>query len=152
MGNWKKINKFSGDNNVIVLVPQLTINFADMQSSGRRSMFKKASVKAEDIIHFTSNNTCMFAFYSKAGAPSGELGATALEDSYHVPGKFAVNYLVDETDNATWVNSMTRLTGTSGNIHSSETWAVVANKNVFKQYTAAGGGVINSAFIELLKQ
>ncbi|MGJ8651311.1 MAG: hypothetical protein ACSHX4_13205 [Opitutaceae bacterium] len=152
LGNWKKVNKFSGDNNVIVLIPQLTINFADMQSSGRRSMFKKASVKAEDIIHFTSNNTCMLAFYSKAGAPSGDLGATALEDNYHVPGKFAVNYLVDETDNATWVNSMTRLTGTSGNIHSSETWAVVANKNVFKQYTAAGGGVINSAFIELLKQ
>lgn len=152
LGNWKKINKFSGDNNVIVLIPQITINFADMQSSGRRKLFKKASVKAEDIVHLTKGKTCMYAFYSKQGAPSGDLGATILKDSYNVPGKFAVNYLVDDSDNATWVNSMTRLTGAAGNIHSSETWAVVANPSVFKQFALAGTNAVGDCFIELLQQ
>ncbi len=152
LGNWKKINKFSGDNNVIVLVPQIVINFADMQSSGRRSMFKKAKVSSEDVVHLAQGQTSLFGYYSEQGAPSGHLGAITLKKHLIVPGEFAVNYLVDETDNSVWVNSMTRLTGAAGTIHNTETWAVVANPTVFKQYSLAGSATAADAFIELLKE
>ncbi|MEN8661647.1 MAG: hypothetical protein ACN4GF_01785 [Lentimonas sp.] len=76
---------------MIVLIPQITINFASMKPSGRRMMFKKAKVSAEDVIHLTENTTFMHGFYSKKGAPRRDLGYAALAENFYVPGQFAVN-------------------------------------------------------------
>lgn len=151
LGPWKSMNKVANENDAMIIIPQFVINFASMESSGRRSMFKKASVTTSNVIHLTSGTTRMMGFQSDKPSAGGDLGTVSLDDNYYVSGDFAVDYLVDDTDNAAWVNSMTRLTGTAGNIHSTETWAVVANPQRFKTIAIAATDAASDAFIELLK-
>lgn len=151
IGNWKRLNSISVDQNAVLVIPQIVINFAAMQSSGRNKLFRKAEVSSEEVVHAVPATTLMHGFHAKKKV-AGDLYSVSLKERLDVPGKFAVNYLVDETDNAAWVNSLTRLTGAAGNIHSTETWAVVANPDVFKAYALAAAGGASQAFVELLKQ
>ena len=135
---------------MILLVPQYVVNFASMASSGRGSLFKKAKVEANTVLHLGQGQTMLHAFHSKKPSAGGDFGTMYLKDPYYMPGEFAVDYLVDESDNASFVNSVTRLTGTAGNIHSNETWAVYANPTVFRAYSEKAIAQASAAYVDLI--
>lgn len=113
-------------------------------------MFKKAKAEASTVLHLGEGQTMLHAFHSKKPSAGGDFGTMYLKKPYYMPGDFAVDYLVDESDNASFVNSVTRLTGATGNIHSSETWAVYANPSVFMAYSGKAIAQASAAYVDLI--
>lgn len=149
--NWKTINAISTELDAIMVIPQITINFANMDSAGHHNMFKDARVSSRDVISAEANFTNMSVF--KATTPKlGHLAMTTLKKSASIEGEYSVRYLVDESDNATLVNSLTRMTGQPGRITRAETWAVVANPSAYQAQAIAAANSVTQAFAEKLTE
>lgn len=146
---WKSLNALSAETGAMLLCPQITLNFAHVDSSGQGTMFKDASVKAENTLHLVSGHTYLYAGWAKARI-AGPFTMAALKKPHDIPGKFAVNALIDERNNASWVNGISRMTGQPGRITRAETYAVVANPTAYQSLAEAAARTANAAFVAMV--
>lgn len=149
-GNNKVLGSISTETQSILLIPQVTIDFAEVESSGRSNFRSNAHVDAKPGIALVPMHTIVWAAHANNPIIT-EMGSRRLEKVVAFPGDYATVKTVDNFNTAGLANSLTRISGLQGVQHFSEKQAYIADPSKFAALALRTGFSANSAFTSVAK-
>lgn len=144
--NVKQITKLSYETNAAVVIPQITIDFADMGSSGRRKLVGNAKVDAEPIVSLANSYTSFTVYHAKNNVMA-DGDVIYLGDEVPVPGTYAVSEQISSKNNADMVAALGALGAYNQTTQAKEEYAFVANPYSFTYLAGAGIQAANKYFV-----
>lgn len=151
LGNWRALNKLSADTKAVVIVPQITIDFAKLKSSGRTLLGSSAEVEAEAEMAIEAIMTSLQTYHAKI-ALAGDLATSPLQKAVAIPGAYGEMRSLSDSNDAALQNSVTLLTGFQGTQHFKSHKAVVADPAKFEALALVGIEAVNKAFLAAVQQ
>lgn len=145
-GNNKLLGAISTETQSVLLIPQVTIDFAEVESSGRSNFRSNAQVDARPGIALAPMHTIVWAAHANNPIIT-EMGSRRLEKVVAFPGEYATVKTVDNFNTAGLANSLTMATGLQGVQHFSEKRAYVADPAKFADLVLKSGYSANRVFI-----
>ena len=146
--NNKVLGEISKETNSVLLIPQVVVDFAEVESSGRSTFRSNAHVDAKPGIALVPMHTIVWAAHANNPIIT-EMGSRRLEKVVAFPGDYATVKQVDNFNTAGLANSLTMATGLQGVQHFSEKRAYVADPGRFSEFVLKGGFSANQSFIAL---
>lgn len=146
--NNKVLGEISKETNSVLLIPQVVVDFAEVESSGRSNFRSNAHVDAKPGIALVPMHTIVWAAHANNPIIT-EMGSRRLEKVVAFPGDYATVKQVDNFNTAGLANSLTMATGLQGVQHFSEKRAYVADPGRFSEFVLKGGFSANQSFIAL---
>lgn len=146
--NNKVLGEISKETNSVLLIPQVVVDFAEVESSGRSTFRSNAHVDAKPGIALVPMHTIVRAAHANNPIIT-EMGSRRLEKVVAFPGDYATVKQVDNFNTAGLANSLTMATGLQGVQHFSEKRAYVADPGRFSEFVLKGGFSANQSFIAL---
>lgn len=146
--NNKVLGEISKEINAVLLIPQVVVDFAEVESSGRSNFRSNAHVDAKPGIALVPMHTIVWAAHANNPIIT-EMGSRRLEKVVAFPGDYATVKQVDNFNTAGLANSLTMATGLQGVQHFSEKRAYVADPGRFSEFVLKGGFSANQSFIAL---
>jgi|GEM_PF-773615 len=146
--NNKVLGEISKETNSVLLIPQVVVDFAEVESSGRSTFRSNAHVDAKPGIALVPMHTIVWAAHANNPIIT-EMGSRRLEKVVAFPGDYATVKQVDNFNTAGLANSLTMATGLQGVQHFSEKRAYVADPARFSEFVLKGGFSANQSFIAM---
>lgn len=146
--NNKVLGEISKETQSILLIPQVVVDFAEVESSGRSNFRSNAHVDAKPGIALVPMHTIVWAAHANNPIVT-EMGSRRLEKVVAFPGDYATVRTVDNFNTAGLANSLTMATGLQGVQHYSEKRAYVADPGRFSDLVLKSGFSANQSFISL---
>ncbi len=146
--NNKVLGEISKETQSVLLIPQVVIDFAEVESSGRSNFRSNAHVDAKPGIALVPMHTIVWAAHANNPIIT-EMGSRRLEKVVAFPGDYATVKQVDSFNTAGLANSLTMATGLQGVQHFSEKRAYVADPGRYSEYVLKGGFSANQSFTAL---
>ena len=144
--NNKVLGSISTETQSVLLIPQVVIDFAEVESSGRSTFRSNAHVDAKPGIALVPMHTIVWAAHANNPIIT-EMGSRRLEKVIAFPGDYATVKTVDNFNTAGLANSLTMATGLQGVQHFSEKRAYFADPARFADLVLKSGFSANRAFI-----
>ncbi len=142
--NWRALNQLSYETGSVVIVPQITIDFAKLSASGRFNLVGTVKVNAEQLVSLAPMHTQLKVYQAKVKT-AGPLANSELKRAVEIPGTYAAGELISgkELD----------LTGALGKFASynfgakaEQEYAFVANPDSYLILAGAGIQAANQYF------
>jgi len=146
-GNGKTLSALAAEAQTVALIAQVTIDFAEVASSGRSTFRSTAHVEAKPAISLASMHTMVWAAHAN-NPIVGELASRRLERVVAIPGEYATVRKVENFDTVAMANSLTRISGLQGVQHFQERQAYVADPIKFADLALRTGYSANRAFAD----
>jgi len=146
--NNKLLGSISTETQSVLLIPQVAIDFAEVESSGRSNFRSNAHVDAKPGIALVPMHTIVWAAHANNPIIT-EMGSRRLEKVVAFPGDYATVKTVDNFNTAGLANSLTMATGLQGVQHFSEKRAYIADPTRFADLVLKTGFSANSVFTSL---
>jgi len=143
--NNKVLGAISKETQSVLLLPQVVIDFAEVESSGRSNFRSNAHVDAKPGITLVPMHTIVWAAHANNPIIT-EMGSRRLEKVVAFPGDYASVRTVDSFNTAGLANSLTMATGLQGVQHFSEKRAYVADPAKFADLALKSGFSANRVF------
>lgn len=143
--NNKMLGEISKETKSVLLLPQIVIDFAEVESSGRSNFRSNAHVDAKPGIALVPMHTIVWAAHANNPIIT-EMGSRRLEKVVAFPGDYATVRTVDNFNTAGLANSLTMATGLQGVQHYSEKRAYVADPVRFADLVLKSGFSANRVF------
>lgn len=144
--NNKILGSISTETQSVLLIPQVVIDFAEVESSGRSNFRSNAHVDAKPGIALVPMHTIVWAAHANNPIIT-EMGSRRLEKVVGFPGDYATVRTVDNFNTAGLANSLTMATGLQGVQHFSEKRAYIADPARFADLVLKSGFSANRAFV-----
>ncbi len=143
--NNKVLGAISKETQAVLLLPQVVIDFAEVESSGRSNFRSNAHVDAKPGVALVPMHTIVWAAHANNPIIT-EMGSRRLEKVVAFPGDYATVRTVDNFNTAGLANSLTMATGLQGVQHFSEKRAYVADPAKFADLALKSGFSANRVF------
>lgn len=149
LGNWRALNQLSVDTQAVVIVPQITFDFAELKGSGRDLLAGAASTSAKADFRILEQFTVLRAFQAKI-ALAGPLGAGTLKKPIDLPepaGELKLSSQWDNQQEVAFANSLKEsgvdVLGPSRSVSEQEL-AFIAEPNSFVETALEGTRQFNA--------
>lgn len=154
MGGLRSLNKISLATNSVMIVPQLGIDYADMESSGQQTWGGSASVSAETRFSINSRSRVSLSF---GVGPSGDMGSLDMKGgiakgSVGTPEPFAVLVHTQDKSDSAAVSNAFAMMGLGNMYNQKNVYAVRADPDRYKALVRAAFRGFNAAIVAEVKK
>lgn len=150
LDNWRSLNKMSVDLNAVVIIPSVTIDFAEVSSSGRSNFGSSAEVGAKPAMSLEASSTALQVFHAKV-AIAGDGERAPFKRPLALASDYGQMRELKQSDNVGLTNALTALTGTQGTQRVSTQLAIEADPARYAENALRGTVTANAVFAEALK-
>lgn len=150
-GNSKKMFTLSKELNAVVVIPQISIDFASLKSSGSSMLTSSSWVEGKPLMRITSEITGLKLFHSKSKF-SGDGNIAPMKRDLVIPGEFGRIETISKSSNALLVGSFALAGLNAGPVSSKSKKALVADPSAYQAMALQGAEGVNKAFVNALKQ
>ena len=147
--NWRALNQLSFDTGSVVIVPQITIDFAKFSASGRLNIVGSAKVIAEQVISLVPKHTQLYVYQAKAKT-AGPLATTELNRAVEIHGNYAAGEMISRK-NLNLSDAFGKYGDFNFSSKAEQEYAFVANPDSYLILAGAGIQAANQYFAQAVK-
>lgn len=150
-GNTKKMHALSKELDAVVVIPQVSIDFASLKSSGSSMLTSSSWVEGKPLMRITTGITGLKLLHSKSKI-QGDFNLAPMKRDLIIPGEFGHIETISKSSNALLVGSFALAGLNAGPVSSKSKKALVADPAAYQAMALKGAEGVNKAFVLALKQ